>query len=123
VPGYDPTAVPYNQIFVGTTKVPAFKDAMTPGAANSYAQAGRIGDTAQVSNDFEQKELMVNRISNLITTRSDTFTVYIVIQGWRNAGTAKPSLVVQKRAAFIVDRNNITAAGGATPKTTAIAND
>ena len=96
---------------------------MTPGAASSYAPAGRTGDTAGVANDFEQKFLMINRISNLITTRSDTFTVYIVIQGWRNAGTARPSLVVTKRAAFIVDRNNITAAGGATPKTTSIAND
>ena len=35
---------------------------------------------------------MVTRLSNLITTRSDSFTVYIVVQGWRNAGTATPEL-------------------------------
>ena len=103
--------------FVGTTAIPAFKDAL-----KTYA-AGAGTYTAGVTGDFEENTLMVNRISNLITTRSDTFTVYIVIQGWRNAGTARPSLVVTKRAAFIVDRNNITAAGGATPKTTSIAND
>jgi len=67
-------------------------------------------------NDYEERFLLLNRLSNLITTRSDTFTVYIVVQGWRNAGstdTSKPpELVVQRRAAFIADRSAITASGG-----------
>jgi hypothetical protein len=70
---------------------------------------------------------MINRISNLITTRSDSFTVYIVIQGWRNAGAPvtsdpnppvtgdpkAPQLVVERRAAFIIDRSNVTGSPGA----------
>ena len=74
--------------------------------------------------DFEERFLMLDRISNLITTRSDTFTAYIVLQGWRNAGTATPQLVVQRRVAMIIDRNNITgAAGSIHPKVTSVAND
>ena len=56
-------------------------------------------------NDFELNYLMINRISNLVTTRSDTFTAYVMIQGWRNVNTETPELVVQKRAAFILDRS------------------
>jgi hypothetical protein len=67
---------------------------------------------------------MLTRISNLITTRSDSFTVYIVVQGWRNAGTATPELVVQRRAAMIIDRSNVTGVSGAAdPKKTAVATD
>lgn len=60
--------------------------------------------TDQVYGDFETQYLVLNRISNLITTRSDSFTVYVLVQGWRNAGTSTPELVVQRRAAFIADR-------------------
>ena len=62
----------------------------------------------QVRNDFEDKFLAVTRISNLITTRSDSFTVYILVQGWRNVGTTSPELVVQRRAAFLADRSSIS---------------
>lgn len=51
--------------------------------------------------------LALNRISNLITTRSDSFTVYVLVQGWRNAGTANPELVVQRRVMFIADRSSV----------------
>ena len=106
------------------TAIPRFQDAIKPPAAIlTYVTWASPRHRRRGPDDFEDKFLMVNRISNLITTRSDTFTVYIVIQGWRNAGTPTPSLVVQKRAAFIVDRNNITSSSGGVPKTTAIAND
>ncbi len=59
----------------------------------------------QVPGDFEKEFLAFNRISNLITVRSDSFTTYVLVQGWRNAGTAAPELVVQRRAAFISDRS------------------
>jgi hypothetical protein len=66
--------------------------------------------------DFEEKANMLGRLSNLITTRSDSFTVYIVVQGWKNAGSTNPleppQLVVQRRSAFIADRSGITALGG-----------
>jgi hypothetical protein len=56
--------------------------------------------------------MLLNRISNLITTRSDSFTVYIVVQGWRidPKNAQAPELVVQRRAAFIADRSGATAA-------------
>jgi hypothetical protein len=58
--------------------------------------------------DFKQRFALLNNISNLITTRSDTFTCYILLQGWRNVGTSTPTLAVQRRAAFIIDRNAVT---------------
>jgi hypothetical protein len=45
--------------------------------------------------------------SNQFTTRSDSFTVYILLQGWRNVGSATPELVVQRRAAAIIDRSTV----------------
>jgi hypothetical protein len=63
-----------------------------------------------VRDDFEERFLVLNRVSNLLTTRSDTFTVYLQVQGWRGVGTAFPELVVQRRAAFIADRNSISKA-------------
>jgi hypothetical protein len=57
-----------------------------------------------VRRDFEEYFLMLNRVSNLITTRSDSFTVYLQVQGWRGVGSPKPELVVQRRVAFIQDR-------------------
>ncbi len=63
------------------------------------------GTPDTILNDFEQRFLMFNRVSNLVTTRSDSFTVYVLVQGWKNAGTASPELVATRRAALIVDRS------------------
>jgi hypothetical protein len=108
--------------------VPAFKDAITTwgGAADPDDLQGDVSPHNPVGvtplpvdnarNDFEEQFMMLNRISNLITTRSDSYTVYIIVQGWRNAGTDKPELVVQRRAAMIIDRSRITGGtGGAEP--------
>src|SRR5207248_1292842 len=65
-----------------------------------------VGATDQIRYDFTENYLMANRISNLVTTKSDTFTVYIVIQGWREAGTAYPSLDWEKHIAYIADRSS-----------------
>jgi hypothetical protein len=67
-----------------------------------------IYNTSSVRYDFNERFLLLNNISNLITTRSDTFTCYILLQGWRNVGTSNPTLAVQRRSAFIVDRNTVT---------------
>jgi hypothetical protein len=77
---------------------------LSPFNASALTTAG--GDL--VYGDFENQNLALNRISNLITTRSDSFTAYVIVQGWRNAGTATPTLVVQRRAAFILDRSVVT---------------
>lgn len=67
-------------------------------------------DPAHPSNrpDFEQQSILLNRVSTLITTRSDSFTLYAVLQGWRDAGTENAQLVVQRRAATIVSRERST---------------
>ena len=70
-----------------------------PGAAPAGADGVRF--------DFEERFLLLNRISNLITTRSDSYTVYLVVQGWQDAGTANPVLRTQRRLAFIVDRSRV----------------
>jgi hypothetical protein len=62
-----------------------------------------------VQGDYEADYNVLNRISNLITTRSDAFTVYIVLEGWQDTGTAAARRITQRRAAFIVDRSGVTA--------------
>jgi hypothetical protein len=78
----------------------------------TVASGGTDWDTSpngtQVPNDFKKKYLMLTRISNLVTTRSDSFTVFIVVDGFRGAGTNNPQLVVHRRAALIVDRSEMT---------------
>ena len=75
-------------------------------ASNSTGTANHMAN-----GDFETNFLMVNRISNLVTTRSDTFTAYVVVQGWKNINTKYPELVVQKRAAFLLDRSSASPTG------------
>jgi hypothetical protein len=57
--------------------------------------------------DWKEKYLMINRISNMVTLKSDCYTAYIQVQGWRDAGTKDATLVSQKRLAFIVDRSRV----------------
>jgi hypothetical protein len=79
------------------------------------------GGEQPITGDFEQKYELITRISNLATTRSDSFTVYLLVQGWRNAGTANPELVAQRRAAMIIDRSNVTPEpGSASPRRTSV---
>ena len=56
---------------------------------------------------FAAENLNLIRLSNLLTTRSDTFTTYVLVQGWKNAGTEYPQLVAEKRAAFMTDRSKV----------------
>jgi Helix-hairpin-helix motif len=60
-----------------------------------------------IQEDYQWDCLTLNRISNLITTRSDTFTIYVVLQGWQNVGTANAQPMVTRRFAYIVDRSAI----------------
>ena len=49
----------------------------------------------------------MNRVSNMVCFRSDSSTAYILVQGWRNAGTNLPELVAQRRIAVIIDRSTV----------------
>ncbi len=90
---------------------PAFPSATTPPTIPVLATppgAETFGATATgIGEDYQSDFAVLNRISNLITTRSDTFTVYIEVQGWQNVGLANPQPMVTRRYAFIVDRSAI----------------
>jgi hypothetical protein len=60
-----------------------------------------------VAQDFQGEFAVLTRISNLITTHSDSFTVYICVQGWQNAGTSSATAVITRRFAFVVDRSAV----------------
>jgi len=95
------------------TKNTLLRDVLGPAATSDFdANHGNItpayGGLDGIVGDFESKYMVINRVSNLITTRSDSFTAYILLQGWRDAETANPTLVVQRRAALILDRSVVT---------------
>ena len=84
--------------------------------------AGQAFMASGVTNDFFTRYGTITRISNVVTTRSDTYTVYVLVQGWSGVGTATPQVVVQRRAAFIYDRSRFTTGGMRTTNPTPIAN-
>ena len=85
-----------------------------PGLGSS----GEVFTRDLVYGDFEAPFLALTRISNLVTTRSDSFTVYVLVQGWRNVGTQNPELVVQRRGAFLADRAAVHPIAGQPPTST-----
>lgn len=111
---------PFASIF-DLQRVPGFRDAMGTFDPATFQADDMHGDISplntagtnpdDVVGDFETKYLVLNRISNLITTRSDSFTAYIVVQGWRNAESTDPlnppELVVQRRVGAIIDRSGV----------------
>jgi hypothetical protein len=62
--------------------------------------------------EVAQRSLLVDRIGNLVTTRSDSFTCYITIQGWRNAAYqgGNPELVLERKDVYVLDRSRMTPA-------------
>ena len=63
---------------------------------------GSTGDEAP--DDFEERDVIFARISNLVTVRSDVFTAYILVR----IGTDGP----QKRVIAILDRSDVYPPGG-----------
>ena len=63
---------------------------------------GSTGDGAP--DDFEERDVIFSRISNLVTVRSDVFTAYILVR----IGTDGP----QKRVMAILDRSNVYSGDG-----------
>ena len=94
-----------------------FYGSYTPGPLHAPA-SGLYNNHS--TNDFILSTMMVSRISNMVTLRSDTFTAYVIVQGWRNVTSQYPELVVQKRLATLIDRSALGTATGAgasqTPK-------
>jgi len=106
----------YDQGVVNSDDEPDDFDGDFSPANGQAGAAPNAPKTDGFRNDYEERLLLVNRLGNLITTRSDTFTVYIVVEGWRNAGSIDPGKppekIVERRAAFIADRSRITSKGG-----------
>jgi hypothetical protein len=105
-----PPKGPFTTIF-DLYRVPAFQQ-LNIALVSTTEPDDIVGDITPPGNgtdharfDFEEQTLALTRISNLITTRSDTFTVYIVVQGWQGS-----RLTVQRRTAFIVDRSKLAPA-------------
>jgi hypothetical protein len=116
---YDLARVPYLTTTSTVADIWAGSRGVVIGVADALSTDGDLAADAlagdNVLGDAKERLLTLTRVSNLITTRSDTFTVYAVVQGWLNAGTAAPELDKQIRAAFTTDRS---AAVGPTPTVT-----
>lgn len=56
---------------------------------------------------YEAASRCLARVANMITIRSDSYTAYITLQGWRNPGTANAEMVVQRRAVVVFDRSGV----------------
>ncbi len=78
-----------------------WKYALEPGPLNSSFPdlTDAYGSDDRADNDFEERDLIFARISNLATVRSDVFTAYILVR----LGTDGP----QKRVAAILDRSDV----------------
>ncbi|MEA2711024.1 MAG: hypothetical protein QOF78_3625 [Phycisphaerales bacterium] len=120
-PGYPPGTLYGFQNGYGT--LPLSTVAGVVGPDDAYGDLSPINTTVPppaaltdgVRGDYEERFLQLTRISNLITTRSDSFTCYILVQGWRDAETNNASLVVQRRVGYILDRSRFTPATPAPP--------
>jgi hypothetical protein len=78
-----------------------------PGLAAGDLSPGVAGKTDGVRGDFEENYLVLNRISNLITCRSDSFTCYVFVMGVQHDGAPDAAIKVQRRVAFIADRSAV----------------
>jgi hypothetical protein len=93
---------------LGTLPLPNTSGIDPDDALGDLAPAGTGADG--VRSDYKERNLQLTRISNLITTRSDSFTCYVLVQGWRDAETANAKLVVQRRVGLFIDRSEYTPA-------------
>lgn len=83
--------------------------------------------TDSVDTDIEERTVLFSRLSNLVTTRSDVFTAYVVLQGreydndLRNNGSASANNrgwvpAVERRFVMTMDRSNVTDTNGELPR-------
>lgn len=93
----------FTSLFDLTRRVPSLR-----GAGLSFVQGDLSADDVT---DFEDYYGNITRVSNLASVRSDSYTVYLVVQAWRTAGNGDNNarLIDEIRKAYIVDRSGITA--------------
>ncbi len=100
--------------------------ALDSGAGDFFDYDGSLG---LLGVPFEQVDLELAdaiRLSNIATQRSDSYTVYVLLQAWEDVDSAQPRLARQQRVAFTVDRSGVRpyrldAAGDPQPWSTVIA--
>ncbi len=87
-------------------QIPSMRSLMFDQLDNQYADTPRgpdlTPDTAR--DDFEERDLIFRRISDLVTVRSDVFTAYVLVR----IGESGP----QRRIVAIVDRSRVDSSGG-----------
>lgn len=88
---------------------PTSADGLLCPAPTSFPASDSATASEVSGEDYQGDFATLDRISNLLTTRSDTFTVYIVLEGWSGAGTPTPVLKSVCRSAFLADRSEINA--------------
>lgn len=106
---------PFNSIY-DLLRVPGFADPSGVNAVDDPAALHRValGDFTPFAgddftlNDYESRYNQVIRLSSMLTTRSDTFTAYVLLQGWRNPGTPSATLIAERRVGYIFDRTQLT---------------
>ncbi len=85
------------QYAVDTIDLPGFPDLTTDGPG--------LGDG--IEDDFEERDVIFSRISNLVSVRSDVFTAYILVR----IGADGP----QKRVVAILDRSGVSKTNVSSP--------
>ena len=94
-----------------------FKPTFPTPASEQPTAPGEADPTDHVYGDVKTRFLGFMRISNLITVRSDSFTLYTQVHAWQNIGTSTPTLVGTKRVATLLDRSQVKPVRNATSNT------
>lgn len=82
-----------------------------------YRSGGGVWTPDALANEYKERLTVANGLLSSITTRSDTFAVWFVVQGYRKGDveglTGNDPLVpsVQRRFLMIIDRSNVKALG------------
>lgn len=98
---------PFESVF-DLNRVPGFQDQPGPTTDNYGYDQGDLSPNDGVTDDYESRMLALTRISNLITTRSDSFTCYYLVQAWMDAGTSHPVLIREHRSIQVIDRSKLS---------------
>ena len=87
-------------------QVPEMRMLGADGLDNLFSDTPRGPDLTEdtARDDFEERDVIFSRISNIVTVRSDVFTAYLLVR----IGADGP----QKRVLAILDRSQVTSPGG-----------
>ena len=95
---------------MATAVTPVFPQTVAGTNEGNFFAAGPLKTYGDKYNSFI-------RVSNLITTRSDAFVMYILLQQWQDFGSDKPLLVpnTEQRLMVLIDRSQMRNGSSAQP--------